>query len=309
MTRSSFRSTLVAVTVLSIACVTVQAQNDFSGVEIKTIPVSGHVYMLTGAGGNLGLSVGDNGAFLIDDQFAPLTPKIKAAVAALTDKPVTFLVNTHWHGDHVGGNENFGDTGSIIVAHENVRKRMSVEQAMGALGGRKVPASPAAALPVITFPETMSFHWNGDDIRVIHVAHAHTDGDSLIYFTKANVIHMGDTFFNGMYPFIDYGSGGVIDGVIDAADKAISMADGETKIIPGHGTLTDLAGLKTYRDMLAKIRDRMARLIKKGKSIDEIVEAGITAEWDEEWGQSNFTPPEKFVRAVHEGMIRAEKRK
>ncbi len=276
------------------------AQQNFDNVQIEVIEVAEGVYMLRGSGGNLGLSVGDDGAFLIDDQFAPLTEKILAAVATVSDKPVRFVVNTHWHGDHTGGNENMGAAGAVLVAHENVRARMSVEQFMKAFD-RTVPASPPGALPVITFTDAITFHWNGDDLHVFHVDPAHTDGDAIIHFKGANAVHMGDTYFSGMYPFIDVGSGGSIDGMIAAADKVLAMIDDATKIIPGHGSLSNKAELHAYRDMLATARDRIHALISEGKSQEEVVAAKPTSDLDAEWG-GGFMQPDVWVGIVYASM-------
>jgi len=276
------------------------AQDAEAEVQIEVVPVSGHVSMLVGQGGNIGLSVGEDGAFLIDDQFAPLTPRILAAVAGLTDQPVRWPVNTHWHGDHTGGNENIGQLGTVIVAHENVRKRMSVEQVMEAFG-RTVPPSPEIALPRLTFTEGVTFHWNGDTVEVFHVAPAHTDGDAIIRFHGANVIHMGDVFFNGLYPFIDAGSGGSIDGVIAAVDRVLPMCDEHTRIIPGHGPLAGRTELLAYRTMLVTVRDRLSALLAKGKSKEEIVAARPTADLDATWG-NGFLEPDNWVGIVLGGM-------
>src|SRR3990170_4515966 len=231
-----------------------QAQPDMSQAQVKVVPVAAGVYMLDGFGGNVGLSVGTDDAFIIDDQYAPLTEKIKAAVATVTPKPVRFVVNTHWHGDHSGGNEAMAGSGAIIFAHENVRRRMSTEQFLAAFNNR-VPASPKAALPVVTFSDTLSFYLNGDTIRSVHVANAHTDGDAIIFFRAANVIHMGDTFFNGFYPFIDVSTGGSVAGMIRAANHALAMSNTGTRFIPGHGPLATRADLVRYRDMLVTVRD------------------------------------------------------
>jgi cyclase len=275
-------------------------QQDFSKVEIKATKLADGVYMLTGSGGNLGLSVGEDAVFLVDDQFAPLTEKIKAAIATISDKPVRFVLNTHWHFDHTGGNENLGQAGSLIVAHDNVRKRMSVEQFIRDLD-MKIPASPPAALPVITFSDTTTFHLNGEEIHAVHVPPAHTDGDSLVHFRKANVIHMGDTYFNGMYPFFDRSSGGSLDGIIGAAEKALALADGSTKIIPGHGPLGDKKTLEGYLNMLRTARERVKKLVDAGKTADEVVAAKPLVEFDGTWGKG-FIPPDQFLRLVHASL-------
>jgi cyclase len=269
--------TLVAV----LAATTVLAQMpDFSKVEIKATPVAGSISMLEGAGGNIGVSVGEDGVFVIDDQFPPLAPKIKAAIAKLSKQPVRFVFNTHWHMDHVGGNEAMGKDGAVIVAHENVRKRLSTDQVMALFGGMKIPASPPKALPVMTFTQDVAFWLNGDELRVTHLPAAHTDGDAAVRFVKANIIHCGDLFVNGAYPVIDVGSGGSVEGLIAAQQKLMAMADDKTKIIPGHGPLGDKASLKAANDLLINLRDRIAKLVKEGKTMDQIKAAKPTADLD-----------------------------
>lgn len=276
------------------------AQQNFDNVQIEVIDVADNVYMLVGSGGNIGVSAGDDGVFIIDDQYAPLTDKIKAAIATKSDQPIRFVVNTHWHGDHTGGNENMGEAGAVLVAHENVRKRMSVDQFLEAFGNT-VPASPPGALPVITFTDAITFHWNGDDLYVFHVEPAHTDGDAIIHFKEANAFHMGDTYFNGFYPFIDVSSGGAIDGMVAAADRVLALADDATKIIPGHGPLSNKAELQAYRDMLATARDRIHALISEGKSQEEVVAAKPTSDLDAEWGDG-FMQPDQWVGLVYQSM-------
>lgn len=286
----------VAAAAAVLAVPTAHAQRNFDNVEIKTEKLNATTYVLFGSGGNIGVSVGEDAVFIIDDQFAPLTPKIQAAVKKLTDKPVQFVLNTHWHGDHTGGNENFGKAGALIVAHDNVRKRMSSEQMIDFMKS-KVPPSPKAALPVVTFSQDVSFHLNGDEIFAFHVPKAHTDGDTIIHFRKSNVMHMGDTFFNGFYPFIDYSSGGTPDGLIACADRVLALADDSTRIIPGHGPMSNKAELKVYRDMVATVWGRVSKLVKEGKKLDDIVAAKPTADFDERWGKG-FIPPARFIEML-----------
>ncbi len=283
-----------------LAAVPALAQQDFSKVEVKSEKVADGLYMLTGSGGNMGLSVGKSGTYLIDDQYAPLSEKILAAIRAITPDPVRFVVNTHWHGDHTGGNENMGKAGALLVAHENVRVRMSKEHFMAAFG-RKVPPSPEAALPVVTFTDAVTFHWNGDEIRVYHVPPAHTDGDSIVHFAKADVVHMGDVFFNGGYPFIDTSSGGKVDGVIAAADRVLAGIGEKTRIIPGHGPLATKADLQAYRDVVKTLRDRIAKLKAEGKSRDEVIAAKPTADHDAKWG-GGFMKGDTFTGLVYDSL-------
>lgn len=273
---------------------------EMQDVRIESIKVAEGVYMLTGRGGNIGLSVGEDGVFMIDDQFAPLTEKITKTIRALSDKPIRFVINTHWHGDHTGGNENLGKAGAVIVAHENVRERMSKEQFLEAFNSRTPPA-PAKALPVITFTDAVTFHWNGEELRVIHVAPAHTDGDSIIHFVKSNVMHMGDTYFNGMYPFIDASTGGNIDGMIAAVDRVLKLTNEDTKFIPGHGPLSGVSELKEFRGMLATASERIHKLVKEGKSRDETIALKPTADLDAKWG-GGFLKPDAWVGIVYDGI-------
>ena len=272
------------------------AQQNFDKVEIKTEKLSPTTYVLFGAGGNIGVSAGEDALFIIDDQYAPMNPKIVAALKQISDKPVKFVLNTHWHGDHTGGNEIIGKAGGLIVAHDNVRKRMSAEQFI-ALFKSKVAPSPKVALPVVTFSTDVTFHINGDEVYGFHVPKAHTDGDTVVHFRKSNVIHMGDTFFNGMYPFIDGSSGGSPEGIVAAADRVLAIADDSTKIIPGHGPVSNKADLKSYRDMLAAVSVRVKALVKEGKKVEEILAANPSAQFDEKWGKG-FINPRGFIEML-----------
>jgi len=296
--------TLLRVLTLSaaLAPAAALAQTDFSKYEVQAIKLTDTVYMLTGAGGNLGVSAGEDTVFLIDDQYAPMTEKITAAIRKISAKPVQFVLNTHWHGDHSGGNENFGKAGSIIVAHDNVRKRMSVEQFIETFNMRTPPA-PKAALPVITFAGATTFHLNGDEIRAIHMPNAHTDGDTIVHFLRNDVVHMGDIYFNGMYPFIDDASGGSVEGVIAACDKVDAIANDNTKVIPGHGPLSNKAGLKAYRDMLATVSGRIKDMIRQGKKLEEITAANLTADLDAQWGKGFIKGPQ-FVQMLAKAQIK-----
>ncbi len=277
----------------------IAAQNP-QQVTITPVKLTDNIYMLMGQGGNIGVCFGEDGTFLIDDQFAPLTEKILAAIGELTDQPVRFVINTHWHGDHTGGNENLGKAGAIIVAHENVRKRLSTDQFMKAFN-REVPAAPKAALPVITFSSDLKFHLNGEEIQVFHLPHAHTDGDAAIYFANSNVLHTGDLFFNGRYPFIDTGSGGNANGMIAAVEKLLARIDDQTQIIPGHGPKGSKADLEKYLSVLKTMRDRVAELVQAGKSLEEIIAAKPGADYDDTWG-SGFVSADFFLTLLYESL-------
>ena len=291
------RFALVAASLLLAA--SLEAQVNYDTVQIRATELAKGVHVLFGSGGNIGVSVGDDAVFIIDDQFAPLTPKILAAIRALTDKPVSFVLNTHWHFDHTGGNENFGKAGALIVAHDNVRKRMSTEQFMAAMN-RRDPPSPKAALPVVTFSEGVTFHINGDSVVVTHVAPAHTDGDAIVHFQKANVVHMGDVFNNTGLPFIDLSSGGSVHGVIAAADKVYAMTNAQTRIVPGHGQVTDRNRLKAWRDAVVAVRTRVEAEVRARKTIEQVLALKLTAPYEKEWPGGH----ERFVRAVYEELSR-----
>jgi cyclase len=293
--------TVLSMVVLLIAwSSTVSAQRDFSDVEIETTDLGSGLAMLQGAGGNIGVSSGPDGVFLIDDQYAALSAKIRAAVAALSAQPIRLVLNTHWHGDHTGGNENLGKSGVTILAHHRVRERLSTDQVQP-LRNRTIPASPEAAWPVITFEEGVTLHLNGQTIEATHVGPAHTDGDSIVYFHEADLLHMGDTFFAGLYPFIDVASGGRLDGMIEAADRGLAIAGPKTRIIPGHGPLTDRDGLLQARDMLVSVRDRVRNLLGQGLDRDAVIAAKPSQDFDALYG-GGFMSPERFVGIAYDSL-------
>lgn len=257
------------------------AQSSFDVVEIKSTKVAGSVYMLTGAGGNIGVSAGEDGLVVIDDQYAPLAPKIEAALKSIEDKPVRFIINTHYHGDHTGGNEYFGGKTTTIVAHENVRKRLAAGST--APGNERTPA-PADALPIVTFNDTLTIHLNGEDVKAVHMPHGHTDGDAVIWFTKSNVVHMGDDFFNERFPFVDTANGGSVKGMIANVEKVLSTVPDDAKIIPGHGALSDKAGLRKYADALKGTLAVVEKGVKAGKTAEQLKSEKALAQWDS-WGQ------------------------
>jgi len=288
------------IAVLCILMTTVTPTVQSNEVEIMTVPVTTQIYMLSGEGGNVGLFIGDDGTFLIDDQFAPLTEKIVAAIKSVGGDFPKFLINTHYHGDHTGGNENLGKGGTLIFSHDNVRERLSTGSFIAAFDMKREAIS-REGLPVVTFSEDISFHLNGDSLSAIHVPHAHTDGDSFIYFKKANVLHAGDIFFNGFYPFIDVTHGGSLKGTIKAVDKILSLADDNTKIIAGHGPLGDKAQLAGYRQMLSKAYERLRKLKAEGKTIQEAVAAKPLADLEKTWGDGIFNS-DRWIEIIYSGV-------
>ncbi len=300
LTRTISLALLAASPLALSACAQGNAQeaDRFAKVEIKTEQLAEGVAVLFGAGGNIGVSYGPDGTVLIDDQFAPLTPKIQTAIGALGAEPVKYLINTHWHGDHSGGNENFGKAGALIMAHDHVRERMAGEQKSGRGND---PASPKEALPVITYHDGIKLRLNGDEVHVKHMKHAHTDGDSIVLWKKANVIHMGDLYFNKVtLPFIDLNSGGNAMGVLAAAEKALKMVDDNTKIIPGHGPMATKADLTDYRDMLKSVIGAVEKARGEGKTLEQIQAMKPAAQWDT--NKDAFIKGDAFVEAVYKSL-------
>ncbi len=290
-----YRSTLAMLTATAMATLAFGAQAqmpDFDAVEIKTTDLGDGIYMLEGLGGNIGVSVGDDGVFVIDDQFAPLAAKILAAIAEITDHPVSFVVNTHWHGDHTGANAEMAAAGGVVVAHHNVRKRMAAE------GERQ---SPSEALPVVTFGKSLVFHFNGHTIKAVHPGRAHTDGDAIVFFEEINVMHAGDLLFNGLYPYIDVDSGGSVDGYIATLEWLHGATDDDTRIISGHGPAGTRQDIATKIAMLRDARTRMIALIDEGRSLDEIKAADPLAQYHEKWAWS-FIDGQRFTELLYRGL-------
>ena len=277
---------------VAMGCGIATGQQDFSSVQIKTTHVAGKVHMLEGRGGNIGVSVGQDGILIVDDQYAPLVEKIRAALRDLGKGKPRFVLNTHWHGDHTGGNEAFGRDGTII-AHTNVHKRLSTRQE---LFGRSVGPLPKVALPIITFDKSLSIHFNGEQIRAIHYPNSHTDGDIVIIFTKSNVVHMGDLFFSGMFPFVDLDHGGDVEGLIESVGKILAELPKGVKIIPGHGPLSTADDLKTYHRMLVETTRIVRERLKAGKTLEQIKADGLPDPW-KPWG-AGFISTDKWLESI-----------
>jgi glyoxylase-like metal-dependent hydrolase (beta-lactamase superfamily II) len=278
------------------------AQRDLSQVQIKTEKLASNVWALQGAGGNVALCAGPDGALLVDDQYDQLSEKILEAVKQASGQPLRWVVNTHWHGDHTGGNEKMAQAGALVMAHDRVRIRM-VEGLESQRWKRTTPPAAPKALPLVTFNDSTTLHVNGETIVVFHVAPAHTDGDAIVVFTKANVVHMGDTFFNGFYPIIDTESGGRSAGMIAAAERVLARIDAQTNLIPGHGPVTSRTALERYRDMLKGTRGAVAKLVKQKKTLEEVQAAKPTAPWDEQWGKGSVKP-ELYVEMLYSDLAR-----
>jgi len=279
-------------------------QDDFSKVQIKVTKVSGNIYMLEGSGGNIAASVGEDGIIIVDDQFAPLAGKIQAALKGLgiTDKPVRFVINTHYHGDHTGGNEAFSNTGSTVIAQDNVRKRLESGGTGGNGGSVKFESKPApkAALPIITFEHDVTLHLNGEDIRALHFPSGHTDGDSIIFFPKNNVVHMGDDFVRYGFPFIDVASGGSVQGMISALEKATAQLPADVKVIPGHGAISNLDDVRAFVKMLKETSAVVQKAINEHKTLEQMKQAKILAPWDK--FASGFINSDAFIETLYNSL-------
>jgi len=299
------RRLILALAVSALFGTTSGAQTpDWSKIEIKSEKVAGSVYMLYGvggfSGGNIGVSVGDDGIVLVDDEFEPLVPKIEAALKGISDKAVRFVLNTHVHGDHTHGNKAFG-LKSTIIAHDNVRRRMMDNDAFDGKPGTRAPAH---ALPLITFDDRLSVHLNGEEIRGVHLPAGHTDGDIVVWFTKSNVVHMGDDFFNGLFPFIDTASGGSVGGYLAAVEKVLAELPADVKIIPGHGKLATRADLERYRDMLKETAAVVRKGIAAGKTADELKAEKALGAWDA-WSWLMST--DSYTEQLYAGLSPARK--
>lgn len=290
---------LTALSLAFAAPAAAQEADRFADVEIRAERIAPGIAVLFGAGGNIGVSYGEDGTVLIDDQYAPLTTRIRAAIAELGAEPVRFLINTHWHGDHTGGNENFGEAGALIMAHDNVRERLAAGREDGRFG--PIPPAPESALPVVTYHDGVKLHLNGDTVHAIHMHDGHTDGDSVIWWENANVVHMGDLYFNRVtLPFIDRESGGSAQGMLLAVDRVLEMTNEDTKIIPGHGPIATRADLIAYRDMLAEVITRVLEAMAAGSSLEEIQALGIADAYAVDGG---FIDAPTFVGFVHDSLV------
>ncbi len=294
---------VLAGAVLAALCLPAAAQDRFADAGVAVAELAPGLHMLRGVGGNVALVTGDGPSFIVDDDFAQMAGKLEAAVATVSDEPVGFVINTHWHGDHTGGNRHFAGAGAVIVAHDNVRKRMSTDQ-FTEVFGRTTPASPAAALPVVTFGDSLTLHLNGKTMDVLHLPAAHTDGDAVVFFREDNALHTGDLFFFGLYPFIDIDAGGGIRGMVAALTRLLEMTDETTKIIPGHGPLAGRDDMRAFRDFLTTMADAIEGMIADGMSREEILAAKPTADYDAVFNREGFFQPDQWVSLLYADLSR-----
>ena len=299
------RRIVFAAAVLCFAGIAFAQDQDFSKIQIKVTKVSGNIYMLEGAGGNIAASVGEDGIVIVDDQYAPLADKIAAALKGIgvTDKPVRFVINTHYHGDHTGGNLAFATGGSTVIAQDNVRKRLETGGKAGNGGSMTMDQKAAAkgALPIITFDQDVTVHLNGEDIRALHFPAGHTDGDAIVFFPKANVVHMGDDFVRYGYPFIDVTAGGSVQGMIAACEKVVAVLPPDVKVIPGHGQLSNLEEVRDYITMLKGTSAAVQAAIKSGKTVDQMKKEKILAAWDSKYS-GKFITSDLFIETLNNSL-------
>ena len=290
----------VSAILLTLALAAAQDQ-DLSKVQITVSKVSGNVYMLQGEGGNIGASVGEDGIVVVDDQYAPLAEKIQAALKGVTDKPVRFIINTHYHGDHTGGNAYFQKQAPVI-AQDNVRKRLETGGTSGNLGSISKDNKPAPkeALPILTFDHDVTVHLNGEDIRALHFPSGHTDGDSIIFFPKSNVVHMGDDFVRYGFPFIDLAGGGSVEGMIAAMEEVIPKLPADVKVIPGHGNISNLDDVRTYTKMLIDTRAAVEKGVQQGKTLDQLKQEKVLAPW-QKWS-GDFVTTDAFIETLYNDL-------
>ena len=299
------KAMLTMLAVLSVAALLVAQDQDFSKVQIKVTKVSGNIYMLEGAGGNIAASVGEDGIVIVDDQYAPLADKIAAALKGIgaTDKPVRFVINTHYHGDHTGGNAPFAAKGSTVIAQDNVRKRMETggKAGIGTAMSMDQKAAPKDALPIITFDQDVTVHLNGEDIRALHFPGGHTDGDAIVFFPKANVVHMGDDFVRYGYPFIDVNAGGSVQGMIAACDKVASLLPDDVKVIPGHGQISNLGDVRDYSVMLKETSSTIQAAINRGMTVEQMKKEKLLAPWDAKYS-GKFINSDLFIETLYNSL-------
>ena len=298
------RKAILCVMALFLFALGITAQNrDFSKVQIKVQKVSGSVYMLEGEGGNIGASIGDDGIVLVDDLFAPLVEKIRAALKGIADRPVRFVINTHYHGDHTGGNLEFQKTAPVI-AQDNVRRRLEegVTGGYGSAAGFKSPPQPAGALPILTFDHEVTVHLNGEEIRVLHLPGGHTDGDSVVIFPKSKVVHMGDDFVTYGFPFVDINSGGSVRGMIDAIDQVLAQVPPDVKVIPGHGPVSGVKELREFQQMLRDTLAVVQAAMKQGKTLEQMKQEKILAKWDSYGSGDRFIKTDTWIETIYNDL-------
>ena len=305
--RATVRVSVLAATLSLLAQVSVAQAPDLSKVEFRSEKLGDNLFALFGAGGNIAVLTGPDGALVVDSELVELSPKLRAALMLVSEKPARFLINTHFHFDHAGGNSSLGRSGTVIVAHDNVRKHLMTRQVVNV--GVDIVTEPTApeGLPVVTFEDGLSFHLNGEEVSAVHAANAHTDSDAFVYFRKANVLHTGDLFMSLGYPFVDAGNGGSSEGLIAAQERALALCNAQTRVIPGHGSVVGTAELQAYHDMLVEVRKRISEQVRKGWTVEKVLAAAPSRDFDERWGKG-FVKPEVFVQRIFIELNRPKKK-